>query len=53
MRAAPERKFADALASVDGDGRLRFVMPTAIGSVEICNDISRGEILDCLNRLVR
>ena len=35
------------------DGRLRFVMPTAIGSVEICNDISRDEILDCLTRLER
>jgi len=33
------------------DGRLRFVMPTSIGSVEIRDDVSRDEILSCLERL--
>ena len=33
------------------DGRLRFVLPTAIGRVEICDDISRDEILHCLDQL--
>ena len=33
------------------DGRLRFVLPTAIGSVEICDDISREEIVSCLAQL--
>ena len=33
------------------DGRLRFVMPTGIGSVEIRDDVSREEILSCLERL--
>ena len=33
------------------DGRLRFVLPTAIGRVEIRDDISRDEILHCLDQL--
>ncbi|MCH1545880.1 MAG: 3-dehydroquinate synthase, partial [Synechococcus sp. MOX_bin32] len=33
------------------DGRLRFVMPTSIGTVEIRDDVSRDEILSCLERL--
>ena len=33
------------------DGRLRFVMPTSIGTVEIGDDVSRDEILSCLERL--
>ena len=33
------------------DGRLRFVLPTAIGHVEIRDDISRDEILRCLDQL--
>ena len=33
------------------DGRLRFVLPTAIGSVEIFDDISREEIVSCLAQL--
>ena len=33
------------------DGRLRFVLPTAIGSVEIRDDISREEIVSCLAQL--
>ena len=33
------------------DGRLRFVMPKTIGSVEIHNDISREDILGCLRAL--
>ena len=33
------------------DGQLRFVMPTAIGNVEIRNDISREQILRCLECL--
>ncbi len=35
------------------DGQLRFVMPTAIGNVEIRNDISREQILRCLECLDR
>ncbi len=30
------------------DGQLRFVMPTSIGTVEVRDDISREEILRCL-----
>ena len=30
------------------DGQLRFVMPTSIGTVEMRDDISREEILQCL-----
>ena len=33
------------------DGRLRFVLPMAIGRVEIRDDISRDEILHCLDQL--
>ena len=33
------------------DGRLRFVLPTAIGHVEIRDDINRDEILRCLEQL--
>ena len=33
------------------DGRLRFVLPMAIGSVEIFDDISREEIVSCLAQL--
>ena len=33
------------------DGRVRFVLPTAIGSVEIRNDVSEEEIRVCLNQL--
>jgi len=33
------------------DGKLRFILPTAIGSVEIRDDITREEILRCLEQL--
>ena len=33
------------------DGKLRFILPTAIGSVEIRDDITREEILRCLAQL--
>ena len=33
------------------DGRIRFVLPTSIGSVEIHDDVSREEILRCLENL--
>ena len=33
------------------DGRLRFVLPTAIGHVEIRDNINRDEILHCLDQL--
>jgi 3-dehydroquinate synthase len=33
------------------DGQLRFVIPTGVGSVEIQNDIGRGEITHCLELL--
>ncbi len=33
------------------DGRVRFVLPTAIGSVEIRNDVSEEEIRVCLDHL--
>ncbi len=33
------------------DGRLRFVLPTAIGHVEIRDNINRDEILRCLDQL--
>jgi 3-dehydroquinate synthase len=32
------------------DGRVRFVLPTAIGSVEIRDDIEAGAILAALQR---
>ena len=33
------------------DGKLRFILPTAIGTVEIRDDIKREEILRCLELL--
>ena len=33
------------------DGKLRFVIPTGIGNVEIKNDVSREEIRKCLSEL--
>ena len=33
------------------DGKLRFILPTAIGRVEIRDDITRDEILRCLDQL--
>ena len=33
------------------DGKLRFILPTAIGSVEIRDDITREEILRCLEQI--
>ncbi|MFL0739090.1 MAG: 3-dehydroquinate synthase [Prochlorococcus sp.] len=33
------------------DGKVRFVMPTGIGSVEIKNDVSTEEIQACISRL--
>ena len=33
------------------DGRLRFVMPRTIGTVEISDDISEKDILSCLEAL--
>lgn len=33
------------------DGKLRFVMPTAIGSVEILDDVSQEEIVTCLAQI--
>ncbi|MEC9453033.1 MAG: 3-dehydroquinate synthase, partial [Cyanobacteriota bacterium] len=33
------------------DGKLRFVIPTGIGNVEIKNDVSREEIRKCLSAL--
>ena len=33
------------------DGKLRFILPTAIGRVEIRDDITREEILSCLAQL--
>ena len=52
----PDLSAEAVLDSLQGDkkvrdGRLRFVMPTGIGSVEIRDDVSRDEILSCLERL--
>ena len=52
----PGRFSASRLNSLQGDkkvrdGRLRIVLPTSIGSVEIRDDVSREEILSCLDRL--
>ncbi len=33
------------------DGKVRFVMPTGIGKVEINNDISKAEIQNCISRI--
>ncbi len=33
------------------DGKIRFVIPTSIGKVEIQNDISKSEIETCLSKL--
>ena len=33
------------------DGKLRFILPTSIGTVEIRDDITRDEILRCLDQL--
>ena len=54
--AWPDLSADAVLSSLQGDkkvrdGRLRFVMPTGIGSVEICDDVSHEEILSCLERL--
>jgi 3-dehydroquinate synthase len=54
--AWPDLSADAVLDSLQGDkkvrdGRLRFVLPTGIGSVEIRDDVSRGEILRCLERL--
>lgn len=54
--AWPDLSAEAVLDSLQGDkkvrdGRLRFVMPTGIGSVEIRDDVSRDEILSCLGRL--
>jgi 3-dehydroquinate synthase len=54
--AWPDLSADAVLDSLQGDkkvrdGRLRFVMPTGIGSVEIRDDVSRDEILSCLKRL--
>ena len=54
--AWPDLSADAVLNSLQGDkkvrdGRLRFVMPTGIGSVEIRDDVSHEEILSCLERL--
>ena len=54
--AWPDLSADAVLDSLQGDkkvrdGRLRFVMPTSIGTVEIRDDVSRDEILSCLERL--
>lgn len=53
--AWPDLSADAVLNSLQGDkkvrdGRLRFVMPTGIGTVEIRDDVSRDEILICLER---
>ena len=52
----PELNLEAVLQTLQGDkkvrdGQLRFVMPTGVGSVEIQNDISRDEIMHCLEQL--
>ena len=54
--AWPDLSADAVLNSLQGDkkvrdGRLRLVMPTGIGSVEIRDDVSHEEILSCLERL--
>jgi 3-dehydroquinate synthase len=54
--AWPDLSAEAVLDSLQGDkkvrdGRLRFVLPTGIGSVEIRDDVSREEILSCLEQL--
>ena len=52
----PELEPEAVLRSLQGDkkvldGKVRFVLPTAIGKVEIRNDVSEEEIKICLHRL--
>ena len=54
--AWPDLDIERVLHTLEGDkkvldGRLRFVMPTAIGEVVIKDDISREQILSCLRSL--
>ena len=54
--AWPDLDIERVLQTLEGDkkvldGRLRFVMPTAIGEVVIKDDISREQILSCLRSL--
>ena len=54
--AWPDLSAEAVLDSLQGDkkvrdGRLRFVLPTGIGSVDIRDDVSREEILECLELL--
>ena len=54
--AWPDLDIDRVLHTLEGDkkvldGRLRFVMPTAIGEVVIKDDISREQILSCLRSL--
>ena len=52
----PKLDLNEVYRTLQGDkkvrgGKIRFIMPTGIGNVEINNDISRTEIENCLNRL--
>lgn len=54
--AWPDLDPSTVLQSLQGDkkvqnGRLRFVLPTTIGRVEIRDDVSREQILNCLEAL--
>ena len=53
----PKVEIKKVLETLSGDkkvkdGKLRFIMPKDIGSVEICNDISEEEINYCLSSLI-
>ena len=52
----PDLSIKDVLLTLEGDkkvrdGKIRFVLPTGIGSVEICNNITNDEIKACLEIL--
>ena len=52
----PKLKNKDVLRSLQGDkkvkdGKIRFVIPTKIGQVEIVNDVEEIEIIQCLENI--
>ena len=53
----PKLEESNVLRALEGDkkvkeGKVRFVIPTGIGSVEICNDITKEEIRKSLSLLL-
>tara|TARA_Y100001968_G_scaffold333383_1_gene395896 strand:- start:26992 stop:28098 length:1107 start_codon:yes stop_codon:yes gene_type:complete len=52
----PDLAIEKVLLTLEGDkkvkdGKIRFVLPKEIGNVEICDDVSKDEIIQCLNNL--